>query len=84
MTIRQVIYFHSCTKFNATAIKFTFDRLNYLCNFTGDQGAGATLIGESIITELYSWPDSTPVLNRTEIKVEYTVKFVLNRPLVFG
>jgi len=80
VTLRQNVTFHSGAKFNSTAVKFTFDRLLYLCNFTGDQGAGATSQGVPELSILYMWPDGTSILNRTEIVDEFTVKFVLNSP----
>jgi ABC-type transport system substrate-binding protein len=80
--LQQGVTFHSGYAFNASAVKFSFDRLNFLCNFTGDQGALDTVYGESIIAVLYSWPDGTAVINETIVVDEYTVKFVLNR--VFG
>jgi peptide/nickel transport system substrate-binding protein len=56
------------------------DRINYLCNLTGEQGETDTSYGVSDLISLYMWPDETPVLNSTEIISEYQVKFVLNKP----
>lgn len=80
VTLQQDVDFHSGYHFNATAVKFSMDRLLYLTNLTGTQGATDTVYGESIIKVLYMWPNGTAVLNRTEIIDEYTVKFVLNVP----
>ena len=79
LTLQHGVYFHSGTLFNATSVKFSLDRLTYLCNFTGAQGATDTIYGVSIIESIYMWPDGTPVINSTEIIDEYTVKIVLNR-----
>ena len=82
VSLRQGVEFHTGYKFNASAVKFSFDRLTFLANLTGAQGALDTVYGESIIKVLYMWPDGTPIIDRVEIIDEYTVKFVLSR--VFG
>ena len=79
LNLRQGVDFHSGTHFNATSVKFSLDRLAYLCNFTGTQAPGDTVYGVSIIAVLYQWPDGTVVINSTEIIDEYTVKIILNR-----
>lgn len=80
--LRHGVTFHSGAAFNATAVKFSFDRLNWLCNFTEDLPADVIYGSETIIKVLYAWPDGTAIINRTEIVDAYTVKFVLNR--VYG
>ncbi|NVM17779.1 MAG: hypothetical protein HWN80_08680 [Candidatus Lokiarchaeota archaeon] len=82
LTLRHGVTFHSGYAFNASAVKFSFDRLNWLCNFSGDLPADVIYGSETIISVLYMWPDYSAIINRTEIIDEYTVKFVLNR--VYG
>ena len=80
LNLRQGVDFHSGTHFNATSVKFSLDRLAYLCNFTGTQMAGDTVYGVSIIESIYMWPDGTPVIDSVEIVSEYVVKIVLTKP----
>jgi len=77
--LRKNVYFHDNTPFNATAVKFSFDRLAFLMNITGTLPSD-NKNGETIVSELYEWPDGTPIINRTEIVDAYTIKFVLNKP----
>ncbi|MFX1571443.1 MAG: ABC transporter substrate-binding protein [Promethearchaeota archaeon] len=71
-TLKKGVEFHDGTKFNASAVKWNFDRLHNL------------LVNMSIYGVDYLWyhPDGTLILNRTEIINDYTVRFVLNRPFV--
>jgi ABC-type transport system substrate-binding protein len=80
LNLRQGVDFHSGTHFNATSVKFSLDRLSYLCNFTGTQGVGDTAYGISIIESLYMWPDGTPVMDHVDIVSEYVVNITLTKP----
>ncbi|MHA2006195.1 MAG: ABC transporter substrate-binding protein [Promethearchaeota archaeon] len=71
-TLRENVKFHDGTPFNATAVKWNFDRLNRLF-----------LLGY-IYTSLWVFPDGTPILklNETTVIDDYTIRFVLNKPFV--
>ena len=71
-TLRQGISFHDGTPFNATAVKFTIDRVYRLL----PQASWW-------IPQLWFLPDSmTPIVNETIVLGDYTVRFVLNQPFV--
>jgi peptide/nickel transport system substrate-binding protein len=77
VSVKPNITFHDGTALNASAIKWNFERLLYLMNYTG------TLPPElyaSRLDMIYSWADDTPFINRTEEIDPFTIRFVLNRP----
>ncbi|MHA1818829.1 MAG: ABC transporter substrate-binding protein [Promethearchaeota archaeon] len=67
--LRQDVTFQDGTKFNATAVKWNFDRIFRMADRSGTGW-------------LYYNDDHQPIVNRTEIIDEYTIRFVLNKPWV--
>lgn len=77
VSIKHNITFHDGTAFNASAIKWNYERLLHLMNFTGTLPSGSYATPLKVV---YSWPDDTLIINRTEEIDPFTIRFVLNRP----
>ncbi len=68
-TLRQGVRFHDGTPFDATAVKWNFDRIN-------------GLIDNLVYPYLWELPDGRPIVNETQVIDDHTVRFVLNAPFV--
>jgi peptide/nickel transport system substrate-binding protein len=96
ITLRQGVTFHDGVKFNATTVKWNFDRMAYWGNYSGRLGLdkwnetsmaydipppeGYDAV-EAYAAYLYHFSDGvTPMWNQCNIVDEYTVQFVLNGP----
>lgn len=81
--LRQDVLFHDGTRFNATAVKWNVDRLNWFLNATGNLTGGAanpTNETQSSTASLYMLDATTPIIKNCTIESEYTVTYYLNAP----
>lgn len=75
--LRTDVYFHDGTPFDANAVIWSFNRLAYLMNVTGEL---PLYMHKAFIDPVYRWADETPIISHLEIVDPYTINFILNRP----
>jgi len=87
INLRQGILFHDNYTFNATAVKWSLDRLCYFMNYSDNADLPApfnvSLPDHILPTQLgilYEQADGKRVINKTEVLSEYQVKITLNAP----
>jgi ABC-type transport system substrate-binding protein len=85
VSLRNDVWFHNGAKFNATAVKFIFDRITYFINASGTLPDTTHVCDPSY---LFFNMDGDPILNRTEINqivslyMYYPMKHVLFYTLI--
>ena len=78
--LRRNVWFHDGTPFNAEAVKWNFERINWFINGTGTL---SRTVGISPIHSLYEFPNGTTILHPTTpviINSDYSVTINLRAP----
>jgi len=75
--LRQGVTFHDGAPFNADAVIWNWNRMNWALNITGTNTDKVTLV-----EELYLFPDRTPIVTSITKNGEYSVTFNLAQPYV--
>ncbi|MFX0040371.1 MAG: ABC transporter substrate-binding protein [Promethearchaeota archaeon] len=75
--LREHVFFHDGSYFNATAVQFTFDRILYFINATGTLDPSSHLADSA---SLFYDINGKSILNKTVINSEYNITFILNKP----
>ena len=72
--LRDDVTFHDGAPFNASAVQWNWERMDWALNITETNDIGVTQI-----EELYVWPDGTPIVDHTVVNSEFNITFVLSQ-----
>ena len=91
--LRQGVMFHDNTTFDAYDVKWSFDRLAWFSNYSGNAHLPAPFNTSLPLTlpsgiptptqlfgAVYMNPDGSPIINETVVLSQYSIKFILNQP----
>ncbi|MFX1308884.1 MAG: ABC transporter substrate-binding protein [Promethearchaeota archaeon] len=79
VTVRSGVFFHDGTAFNADAAIWNLERLEYLCNHTGELVAGVQRRAKT--ASLYEFPDGTPIVDHFTKVSEFVFDIFLTAPM---
>ncbi|MFW9987904.1 MAG: ABC transporter substrate-binding protein [Candidatus Odinarchaeota archaeon] len=83
ITLRQNVTFHDGMPFNASCVKWSFDRLNHFLNYSGNSYLPAPfnvpVAERTLLRGLYSF-GGKPIINETIVVSEFQVTLKLNIP----
>ncbi len=77
VNLREGVYFHDGTLMDANAVAWSFNRMLYLMNHTGELPSSYRA---SYVHSLYEFPEGMPIFQSIEAIDTYEVKFTLNAP----